>query len=169
MEFRKLVISATLIILVIACGFGVYRIYWCTLQGKCPQKISEEDNNIKLTIRSQKRFYEHDETVIISVSIKNQRREKAKLYPSENQAALEVTYNTNNGYVNWHEDHPEIANDTIILNPGEVYEIEIHIPPEDQLEHESGRLCAKIQTNYPGGWNGGYGINTCLTYNNRLY
>ena len=169
MNTKKLIIAVIVLLLVIACSFGVYRVYWCVLQGKCPQNISEEVNNIKLTIRSQKRFYEQDETVIITVSIKNQRKEKAQLYPSKNQSALEVTHNTNKGEVIWHEEHPEIANNTIILNPGELYEIEIRIPSEDQFEYESGSLCVKIQVNYPGGWNGGYGINTCLSYNNRPY
>jgi len=165
MNPKKLFILVILLVLVSACSFGVYRIYWCVLQGKCPQNISREVNNIKLTIWSPKRFYEEDETVIILVSIKNKRREEARLYPSENQASLEVTYNTNKGFVNWHEGHPEIANNTIILNPGDVYELEFRIPPEEQLENEGGRLCAKIQVNYPGG-QGGYGISTCLSYNN---
>jgi len=169
MKPKKLFILVILLILISACSFGVYRVYWCVLQGKCPQKISEEVDNIKLTIWSPKRFYEEDETVIILVSIKNKRREEARLYPSENQAALELTYNTNKGFVNWHEDHPEIANNAIIINPGDVYAHEIRIPPEEQLENEGGTLCAKIQVNYPGGWNGGYGINTCLSYNNRPY
>ena len=169
MKPKKLFILVILLILISACSFGIYRVYWCVLQGKCPQKISEEVNNIKLTIWSPRRFYEEDETVILLVSIKNKRREEARLYPSENQAALELTYNTNKGFVNWHEDHPEIANNTIIINPGDVYSLEIRIPPEEQLENEGGTLCVKIQVNYPGGWNGGYRINTCLSYNNRPY
>ncbi len=169
MKSRKLSILVIFLILIIACSFGVYRVYWCVLQGKCPQKISEERDNIKLTIWSPKRFYEEDETVIILVSIKNKRREEARLYPSENQAALEVTYDTNKGDVIWHEEHPEIANNTIIIAPGDEYELEIRIPPEEQLENELGRLCAKIQVNYPGGGQGGFGFSTCLTYNNRPY
>ena len=165
MNPKKLFILVILLVLVSACSFGVYRIYWCVLQGKCPQKISEEVDNIKLTIWSQKHFYEEDETVIILVSIKNKRREEARLYPSERQAALELTYRTNKGIVKWHEDHPDIANNTIIINPGDVYELEIRIPPEERLEYESGKLCVKILVNYPGGWNGGYGIGTCLSYN----
>ncbi len=168
MKSKKLFILVVLLILIITCGFGVYRVYWCVLQGKCPKKISEERDNIKLTIWSPKGRYEEDETVIIHVSIKNKRREEARLFPSERQAALEVTYNTNKGFVNWHEDHPEIANNTIILDPGDVYELEFRIPPEEQLENEGGRLCAKILVNYPGG-QGGYGISTCLSYNTSMH
>ncbi len=169
MKSKKLFILVMLLILIIACSFGVYRVFWCVLQGKCPQKISEEVDNIKLTIWSPKRFYEEDETVILLVSIKNKRREEARLYPSENQAALELTYNTKNGDVFWHEQHPEIVNNPIIINPGDVYELEIRIPPEEQLEVERGKLCTRIQVNYPGGLDGGYGFGTCLTYNNRPY
>jgi len=169
MNTKKLIILVILLMLIFACSFGIYRVYWCVLQGKCPQKISEEVDNIKLTIWSPKRFYEEDETVIILVSIKNKRREEARLYPSENQSALELTYNTNKGDVIWHEQHAEIANNTIIINPGDVYELEIRIPPEEQLETESGTLCAKIQVNYPGGFNGGHGISTCLSYNTLMH
>ena len=168
MKSRKLPIMVLLLVFFLASCFGFYRVYWCVLQGKCPQNISREVDNIKLTIWSQKRFYEEDETVIILVSIKNKRREEARLFPSERQAALEVTYNTNKGFVNWHEDHPEIANNIIILNPGDVYELEFRIPPEEQFENEGGRLCAEILVNYPGG-QGGYGLSTCLSYNNIPY
>ena len=157
------------LLLVIICGVGMYRVYWCVLQGKCPKKSSEEVSNIKLTIWSPKGRYEKDETVIIHVSIKNKRREEAHLYPSERQAALELWHRTINGDVLWHEDHPEIANNIIVINPGDVYELEFRIPPEEQLENESGKLCAKIQVNYPGGFNGGYGISTCLTYNTLMH
>lgn len=80
-----------------------------------------------------------------------------------------MTYNTNKRFVKWHEDHPEIANNTIIINPGDVYALEIRIPPEEQLENELGSLCAKIQVNFPREGQGGYGFGTCLTYNNRPY
>jgi len=169
MKSRKLPIMVLLLVFFLASCFGIYRVYWCGLQGKCPHKISEQVDNIKLTIWSPKRLYEEDETVIILVSIKNKRREEARLYPKENQAALELTYRTINGYVYWHEDHPEIANNTIIINPGDVYELEIRIPPEKQLENESGKLCATILVNNPGGDHGGYGFGTCLTYNNIHY
>jgi hypothetical protein len=166
---KKLIILVIVLLLVIACGAGMYRVYWCILQGKCPQKSSEEVDNIKLTIWSPKRFYEEDDTVIILVSIKNKRREEARLFPIEDQPALELTYRTINGYVLWHEQYPEIAYRDIIIDPGDVYELEIHISPEEQLETESGKLCARILVNYPGGLNGGYVIGTCLTYNNRPY
>ncbi len=169
MKSRKLSILVMLLILIIASCFGIYRVYWCGLQGKCPHKISEQSNNIKLTIWSPKRLYEEDETVIILVSIKNKRREVARLYPSKNQAALELTYNTINGYVYWHEDHPEISNNTIILKPGDVYELKIRIPPEEQLENEHGKLCARIQVKNPRGGQGGYRFGTCLSYNTIPY
>lgn len=169
MNSKRYLFLVIFLVLGMTLCFGVYRVYWCVLQGNCPKKSSEEVSNIKLTIWSPKGRYEKDETVFIHVSIKNKRREEVHLYPSERQAALELTYNTNNGFVNWHEDHPEIANNIIIINPGDIYELEIRIAPEEQLENESGKLCAKIQVNYPGGWNGGYGISTCLSYNTSMH
>jgi hypothetical protein len=157
------------LIFISACSFGIYRIYWCTIQGKCPHKISEEVDNIRLTIYSPKRFYEEDETVMLLVSIKNNRKEEARLYSLDDQPALELWYRTKNGDVLWHEQHPELSNSTISLDPGEVYEIEIRIPPEEQIENERGNICARILVNNPGGWNGGYGFGTCLTYNNWTY
>jgi hypothetical protein len=126
-------------------------------------------DGIELTIWSQKRYYDEDETVFILVSIKNKRKQEARLYPTEKQAALEVTYSTNFNEVAWHEGHPEIAFNDIVIDPGEIYQLEISIPPDQQPGNESGRLCAGVQVNYPGGWNGSYGLNTCHSYNNKPY
>ncbi len=169
MKTNKLIIIVVFLILISACSFGIYRIYWCTIQGKCPHKISEEVENIKLTIYSPKRFYEKDETVILNVSIKNNRKEEARLYSTENKLALELWYRTKNGSVLLHEQHSELFDSFIGIEPGDEFEIEIHIPPEEQPENESGKICATIHVNNPGGWNGGYGFGTCLTYNNRPY
>jgi hypothetical protein len=147
----------------------IYRVYWCFLQGQCPIKVSEEVNNIRITIRSTKRYYDSNETVDINITIKNNRREKARLYTSDRQPALVLTYRTKDGAIYWHDLYPEIAYSSIIIEPGDVYNIDIHIPPEDQHETESGKICTRIQVNYPGGWNGGYGFGTCLTYNNLRY
>ena len=169
MNSKRYLCLVILLVLGMTLCFGLYRVYWCTIQGKCPHKFSEEVENIKLTIYSPKRFYEQDETVILNVSIKNNRKEEARLYSTENKLALELWYRTKNGAVLWHEQHSELFDSFIGIEPGDEFEVEIHIPPEEQPENESGKICATIHVNNPGRWNGGYGFGTCLTYNNWTY
>ncbi len=169
MDENKLRIRYVVLFFLIISSLFLYRFYRCTLLGRCPIKITEEVDRIKLTLWSPKQLYETDETVYIRINIKNKRGEQARLFPTKDQPALELTYNTNSGSVYWHDEHPEITNDYILIEPGDNFEIVITIPPNVQPELERGKLCARIQVNYPGGWDGGYGFGTCITYNNWAY
>jgi hypothetical protein len=169
MDVNKLNIRYLFLFVLITSSLLIYRFYRCTFRGSCPIKVTEEVDRIKLTLWSPKRLYETDETVDIKINIKNKRRDQARLFPTEDQPAIELTYDTNSGSVYWHEEHPEVAKDYILIEPGDYFEIVISIPPNVQPELEHGSLCARIQVNYPSGYDGGYGFGTCITYNNRPY
>lgn len=169
MHFKKYVIIIIVLSVLSILGFGLFRFYHCTLQGRCPIKVTEEADGIRLTLKSSERLYEKNETHRILIVIKNQRSEEAHLFSPNDQPAIEVTYRTKSGNFLWHEEHPNIAYNSMILASGEKFTLEITIPPKEQPVHESGKLCTYIRVNYPGGQGGGYGFGTCITYNNRGY
>ena len=141
----------------------------CILLGRCPVKTREERDQIVITLESSKRLYNPEEIIGLQASIMNKRSEPAKLFPSGDKPAIELTYRTKQGVIFWHDQHQDIAYNQIIIEPAGMYQIEIIIPPEDQPITEGGQLCISIMVNYPGGWDGGYGIGDYISYNNRRY
>ncbi len=134
MQKKTLLWISLAVSLLLAAGcFWAGRAIYCGFYERCPVSDSWEGDGIRLTLWSRREWYEAGETVIIRATIENISDQTITLKGMGDEPAFDIEYRDESGeYVRWSQKNPGLAANSLTLEPGEKFEVQLtYTPPEE--------------------------------------
>lgn len=92
---------------------------------------TEERDGIRLTLWSPHNDYEKGEIVRVLATLENI-SDKTIVLESQDEPVFDITYVINGAVISWADQHPELADNRLELDPGEKVEVEISYTPSQE-------------------------------------